>query len=153
MLELNFLYVHSEVVSTVIQLKSCTFVLKANSQNVYHWQLSQPLSTSSYFLSSRLVSRRLIIGFWTVFLSSVFLAKVISRSHCLDGFAVSFPRLIGDVLVISNLLWMFRSQEAWTIAERKYWQWGRCFGNGFVNWFWANCFELEFLSNTLSNPC
>ena len=73
--------------------------------------MSQPLSTSSYFLSSRLVSRRLIIGFWTVFLSSVFLAKVISRSHCLDGFAVSFPRLIGDVLVISNLLWMFISRS------------------------------------------
>ena len=56
-------------------------------------------------------SRRLSIGFWTVFLSSVFLAKVIYRSHCLDGFAVFFPRLIGDVLVISNLLWMFISRS------------------------------------------
>lgn len=49
--------------------------------------------------------------FLNSFLSSVFLAKVISRSHCLDGFAVSFPRLIGDVLVISNLLWMFISRS------------------------------------------
>lgn len=74
--------------------------------------ISQPLSTSSYFLSSRLVSRRLInYRFLNSFLSSVFLAKVISRSHCLDGFAASFPRLIGDVLVISNLLWMFISRS------------------------------------------
>lgn len=49
--------------------------------------------------------------FLNSFLSSVFLAKVISRSHCLDGFAVSFPRLIGDVLVISNLLGMFISRS------------------------------------------
>lgn len=82
------------------------FCFKVNSQNVYHWLLSQPLSTSSYFLSSRLVSRRHIIGF-EQFLSSVFLAKVISRSHSLDGLALFSPQLTSDVLDISNLLWMF----------------------------------------------
>lgn len=46
---------------------------------------------------------RFLNSFW----SSGSLAKVISRSHCLDAFTVSFPHLIGDVLDISNLLWMF----------------------------------------------
>lgn len=51
--------------------------------------------------------------FLNSFLSSVFLAKVISRSHCWTAllFVVSFPHLIGDVLDVSNLLWMFISRS------------------------------------------
>lgn len=68
---------------------------------------------------------RFLNSFW----SSVFLAKVISRSHCLDGFAVSFPRLIGDVLDISNLLWMFisrsvdNSRKKILTVGQMFWKW------------------------------